>query len=226
MKRVVFDIAALIARVIIGVIFIAHGWKKWQGGLGATAEGFAESGVPMPQVAAAFTTVAETVGGAMLILGLAVRLAALALLVVTIGAFIFVHAPNGIFVQEGGWEFVGALSAASLLFLALGGGRLGLDGILNATFKRRSQRRRAEQDLADHAPPTSHDRPAEEYRDDTQPLHRDQTGYRDDTPPEQRHNVPRQPSGPRSGGLSDEDMRDVDALVGDEQTRPPKPPNR
>ncbi|MFD2357392.1 DoxX family protein [Nonomuraea ferruginea] len=34
MKRVIFDVAALIARVVIGVIFVAHGLQKWTAGLG------------------------------------------------------------------------------------------------------------------------------------------------------------------------------------------------
>ncbi|MFB4292985.1 DoxX family protein [Nonomuraea sp. ATR24] len=242
MKRVVFDIAALIARVVIGVIFLAHGLQKWQAGLGATSGMFAESGVPMPQLAAAFVTVAETVGGILLILGLLVRPAALVLLIGMIGAAVFVHAPNGIFVQQGGWELVGALGAASLLFLALGGGRFGLDGILGVVYRRRAERRAAERDAAAGAT-TTVDRPAPDTK----------AAY-----PDERHSVPRQPAEHertqaadydrtqaseydrtqaaepaerphpaehRPGGLSEEDMRDVDAVVNDQPTRP-KPPNR
>ena len=41
-------------------------------------------------------------------------------LVVMVGAAVFVHIPNGIFVASGGWELVGAI-AAVLLALAVGG---------------------------------------------------------------------------------------------------------
>ena len=299
MKRVVFDIAALIARVIIGVIFLAHGLQKWQQGLGATTEGFRRSGVPEPQLAAAFSTVGETLGGILLILGLLVRPAALVLLISMIGAFVFVHRGGGIFMAEGGWELVGALGSAALLFLALGGGRLGLDGIFNAARTRRARRRAAERDLAAHGPRTSMDRPASGhtgehdtsghspdrpasgYADepgastppDERPAYPDErpasgypdehgtskgerpapgypdergtsTGERPDHPPaagrpeetrqagpvpdhpdDTRHTTPRQHPGARPGGLSDEDMRDVDALV-DDQPPNPKPPNR
>jgi putative oxidoreductase len=148
MKRVLFDIAALISRVAIGIIFLAHGLQKWQGGLGGTTAMMTQMGVPQPQLAAGFTATAETVGGAFLILGLLVRLAALALLVGTIGAMVFVHAANGIFIADNGWELVGALAAACLLFLALGGGRIGVDGIFAGAFRHRRARRAAEREAA------------------------------------------------------------------------------
>jgi putative oxidoreductase len=254
MKRVLYDIAALIVRVVVGVIFVAHGWQKWQSGLGATSEGFAQMGVPQPQLAAAFSTVGETVGGALLIIGLLVRPAALVLLIGMIGAIVFAHGDNGIFVQEGGWELAAALGSVALLLLALGGGRLGLDGIIHGIYRKRAQRRAAEKARPayreDTQPAYRDERPA--YREDTQPVYRDepsgyredaqsgyreeqprddtQAGYREDVGPSpqdetRRHTVPRQPSGHRSDALSPEDMRDLDALVGDEQRRP-KPPNR
>lgn len=155
MKRLVFDLAALIARIVVGVIFVAHGWQKWQNGLGATAQGFRQAGIPSPEFAAGYATVAETLGGACLILGFLVRVAALALLLNMIFAFIFVHAGHGIFVQNHGWELAGALGVVSLLLLALGGGRWGIDGIIGSVFSRRAERRAAEYDLSAHAPPTS-----------------------------------------------------------------------
>ncbi|MFI7453729.1 DoxX family protein [Nonomuraea sp. NPDC049714] len=246
MKRAVYDIAALIARVVVGVIFVAHGWQKWQGGLGATSEGFAQMGVPQPQLAAAFSTVVETVGGALLIIGLLVRPAALLLLIGMIGAIAFAHWNNGVFVQEGGWELAAALGSVALLLLALGGGRLGLDGIIHGIYRKRAQRRAAEKASAGRPAPAHREdtqpvyrdeqpgyRPERPPREDTQPVYRDdtQTGYREDAGPgpqdeTRQHPVPRQPSGHRSDALSEEDMRDVNALIGDEQRRPPKPPNR
>lgn len=246
MKRVLYDIAALIVRVVVGVIFVAHGWQKWQSGLGATSEGFAQLGVPQPQLAAAFSTVAETVGGALLIIGLLVRPAALALLIGMIGAIAFAHWNNGVFVQEGGWELAAALGSVALLLLALGGGRLSLDGIIHGIYRKRAQRRAAEEAPADRPAPVYRDEQPG-YREDTQPVYQDeqpgyredtrpgyrddtQAGYREDTGPSpqdetQRHTVPRQPSGHRSDALSPEDMRDIDVLIGDEHRRP-KPPNR
>ncbi|MFI6908466.1 DoxX family membrane protein [Nonomuraea sp. NPDC050394] len=136
--KLAFDLAALISRVTIGVIFVAHGWQKWQNGLGPTSQMFTQSGVPQPELAAGFTTVAELVGGSFLIIGLLTRLAALALLCVSLGAIIFVHGKNGIFVTDLGWELVGALGAACLLLLAVGAGRISVDSIARTILSRRA----------------------------------------------------------------------------------------
>ncbi|WP_327088799.1 DoxX family protein [Nonomuraea sp. NBC_01738] len=195
--KLVFDLAALISRVTIGVIFVAHGSQKWSNGLDPTTAMFTQVGVPQPQLAAGFTTFAELVGGSLLILGLAVRLAALALLGVTLGAAIYVHARNGVFVADNGWELVGALGAACLLFVALGGGRFSIDGILRSAFGKRSERREAEREMAVVTTATT-------------------TAA---TPAE----VPRQaePAAPESTttSLSDDEMKAIDRLVADE---PPK----
>ncbi|MEU7003299.1 DoxX family membrane protein [Nonomuraea sp. NPDC046570] len=149
MKRVLFDIAALISRVTIGVIFLAHGLQKWQGaGLEGITQGFTQLNIPLPQLAAGFTMTAETIGGLFLIIGLLVPLAALAVLGVALGALIFVHAPNGIFIADGGWELVGALGAACLLLAVLGGGRFSVDGLLLGAYRRRNERRAAEAEAA------------------------------------------------------------------------------
>ncbi|UBU13264.1 DoxX family protein [Nonomuraea gerenzanensis] len=222
MKRVLFDVAALIARVATGVIFVAHGWQKWQSGLGATTQGFREMGIPMPELAAGYATVVETVGGIFLILGLLVRPVALLLLINMLGAIAFVHGGKGVMVGEGGWELTGALGALSLLFLALGGGRIGLDGILGAMFRRRSERRAAEEELTAYRPGGTTSGTAGGLAGTTPAGGPTTPAHTPGEAPE----VPRQPSAPSSGRLNDEDMRDIDALVSDEPTEHRKPPNR
>lgn len=235
MKRVLFDIAALIARIATGVIFLAHGWQKWQGGLGATTQGFREMGIPMPEMAAGFSTVIETVGGVFLILGLLVRPVALLLLIDMIGAIAFVHGSHGVLSANNGWELPGALGALSLLFLALGGGRIGLDAIFTSVFRRRGERRAAEEELAAHAP--SRGTAAGTTAEGTAPAGRaggPMTPAERDMP-DDRPEVPRQPAAPDttrstgstgSGRLNDDDMREIDALVSDEPPQHHKPPNR
>ncbi|MCG5219761.1 DoxX family protein [Streptosporangium sp. KLBMP 9127] len=137
MRRTLYDIAALIARVIVGVIFVAHGWQKMSIGWGPISNGFTQLGVPLPQLAAGFTMVAELLGGVLLILGLLTPLAGLALVLVCVGAAVFVHGRNGVFVDEGGWELVGGLGSAALLLAAGGAGRFSLDHLM---FGRRRER--------------------------------------------------------------------------------------
>ncbi|MGA4994615.1 DoxX family protein [Nonomuraea bangladeshensis] len=235
MKRVVFDVAALIARVVTGVIFVAHGLQKWQGGLGATTQMFGGMGIPLPGAAAGFATVVETVGGVFLILGLLVRPVALLLLIDMIGAIVFVHGNRGVLVGEGGWELAGALGALCLLFLALGGGRIGLDGLFGAIFRRRARQRVAEDELIEHrrgpamgpGPSNVNVRPGGAegaYQPGAGgPMTPAEPGM-----PAERPEAPQQPAAPRThaGGLDDADMRDIDALVSEDQPEHRKPPNR
>ncbi|WP_188189219.1 DoxX family protein [Nonomuraea sp. SYSU D8015] len=220
MKKVLFDVAALIARVATGVIFVAHGWNKWRSGIGDTAQGFREMGIPMPELAAGFATVVETVGGILLIVGLLVRPVALLLLINMLGAIVFAHWGKGVLVSEGGWELAGALGALSLLFLTLGGGRIGLDGLFGALFRRRRGRRAAEEDMARGTGASAGGGTASGR------LGGPMTPASPTTP--EQPNVPRQPSPPRTGArnINDEDMRDIDALVSDDQPEHRKPPNR
>ncbi|MFG1960116.1 DoxX family protein [Nonomuraea sp. NPDC049028] len=193
MQRILFDLAALISRVAIGVIFVTHGWQKMQIGVPVTAAAFNQMGIPLPWLSAGFAILVETVGGVLLIIGLLVRLAALGLVVDMLGAIIFVHGAHGVLIQNGGWELAGALAVACLLLVAVGGGRLGIDGILHNSYRRRAERRAAEQDLAGHAPATSI-RPEAPSEADTAPR---------PVPPTAR------------GG----DMRNVDDVVADEPSR-------
>ncbi|GAA3118158.1 MULTISPECIES: DoxX family protein [Nonomuraea] len=228
MKRVLFDIAALIARVITGVIFVAHGWQKWQGGHSAIASGFGEMGIPMPELAAGYAMVVELIGGVLLIIGLAVRPVALLLLLNMLGAIIFAHWDKGIMVQEGGWELAAALGALCLLFLALGGGRIGIDGILSSMFRRRHDRRAAEEDLVSYRPNRTDTTTGSYGTTDTGSYGGPTTPARSTT--EEPPDVPRQPGAPqqepRQSRLNDEDMREIDSLVADEPPQHRKPPNR
>ena len=133
------DAALLLARVGIGVIFIAHGWQKlFTNGVDGTTKFFTSVGVPLPGVSAWAATVLELVGGAALVLGVAVPVVGVLLALDMLGAFFFVHAGKGIFVAQGGWELVLALGVTSLLLAAVGAGRLSLD---HALFGRRSETR-------------------------------------------------------------------------------------
>ena len=55
------DLLTLAARLLLGVVLLAHGYQKLVGqGLGATSAGFARLGVPLPGLSAAFAGCVET----------------------------------------------------------------------------------------------------------------------------------------------------------------------
>lgn len=108
------DVAALIGRIGVGLVFIAHGWQKvTEWGLDGTATAFAGMGVPLPTLSAWFAAIVELGGGALLILGVAAPVVGVLLAVDMLGALVLVHLPNGL-LGQGGYEFVLVLGVAAL----------------------------------------------------------------------------------------------------------------
>lgn len=105
----------LVARIILGFIFIMHGWQKLvTNGVPATADFFDSVGVPLPTFSAYFATWLELIGGILLILGLLMPLVSLLLILDMIGAIIWVHWDAGFWVGENGYELCLALIAGLL----------------------------------------------------------------------------------------------------------------
>ncbi|HEY7488132.1 MAG TPA: DoxX family protein [Streptosporangiaceae bacterium] len=139
--RPLYDIVALLARIAVGAVFIAHGWQKIQVGITSTSDQFAALDVPLPTAAAVYSTFVELLGGAALILGLGLPVAGVLLFIDMAGAFAFVNGPNGLFlvnehgVAKNGFELVLVLGLVSLVFAVGGAGRITLD---SRVFGRRS----------------------------------------------------------------------------------------
>jgi uncharacterized membrane protein YphA (DoxX/SURF4 family) len=67
LPRVARDIVLLLARLVVGVVFLAHGLQKLSQGVAGTAEGFGQMGIPLPELSAVFAMAAEINGGALLL---------------------------------------------------------------------------------------------------------------------------------------------------------------
>jgi putative oxidoreductase len=119
--------AAFLLRIALGVMFLSHSvvLKYFTFTLDGTAKFFASIGLWSPLAYVVF--VAEVVGGVMLILGVQVRLVALALLPILLGA-VWVHAGNGwVFTApNGGWEYPLYLSLLAIVQMLLGEGAYAL----------------------------------------------------------------------------------------------------
>jgi putative oxidoreductase len=130
------DVALLVSRVALGVILLAHGWQKlteWT--VAGTAQSFEDMGIPVPTVSAYFVTGVEVLGGAALVVGLFTPVVAILNMVNMLGALVLVHAENGIFVDNGGYELVLALFAGLATIAVLGGGRFSADGMLGRSAR-------------------------------------------------------------------------------------------
>lgn len=120
--------AALVLRVALGMMFIAHGLLKVLVFTVPGTVGFFQS-VGLPGFLAYLTIAAEIAGGAALIVGFQVRWVALALVPVLLGAT-WVHSGNGwLFTSpKGGWEYPAFLTVAAIVQSLLGAGVYAVGG--------------------------------------------------------------------------------------------------
>lgn len=129
------DIAPLVLRVLVGIIFAAHGSQKlfgWFGGYGLAGTGqfFNSLGLHPGVLMALLAGSAEFFGGVALILGLMVRPAGAVTAFTMLIAILSVHISKGFFADKGGIEYALALFAASFSLVFSGGGRASVDGAL------------------------------------------------------------------------------------------------
>lgn len=122
-------------RVVIGALFVGHGTQKlfgWFGGPGidGTRGMFRSLGYRRPRAMAILAGGAETGAGALLVLGLLTPLAAAAVIGLMVNAIVAVHAGNGPWVADGGWEYNAVLAAAATTFAFAGPGGFALDPAL------------------------------------------------------------------------------------------------
>ena len=118
----------LLVRIIVGIIFVAHGLEKFNMGMDAVAGFFESISIPAPMLMAWVVTLIETFGGLALIVGFGTTIAAWLLLFVMIGALITIKFSVGL---VGGYELDIALIAALLPILSEGAGKYSLSYFLN-----------------------------------------------------------------------------------------------
>lgn len=133
------DVSLTTLRVVLGVVFFAHGAQKmlgWFGGYGfhGTMGAFTHMGMPAP---VAFLIIAtEFFGGLGLIFGLLTRIASLGIAGLMLGAIFMVHLQNGFFMnwagtQKGeGIEYHLLVLAMAAALLLRGGGAFSADRAL------------------------------------------------------------------------------------------------
>ncbi len=120
-------LAALVARLVLGAIMVVHGAQKifHSGALYQFTQNVAHLGLPSwLGYVAAFT---EFFGGAFLILGLLVHLAALGIAIDMAVAIIKVHLHHGL-TGQGGYEFPLACFALAVVLIGTGPGYIAADG--------------------------------------------------------------------------------------------------
>jgi putative oxidoreductase len=134
------DWVITIVRVVLGVVFFAHGAQMalgWFGGAGlqSTVRTFREN-LHMPAPLALLSVAAEFLGGLGLIVGLLSRIAAFGIAVVMSVALLVVHRKFGFFMnwfgekQGHGIEYHVLVLALALIVMIKGAGAVSLDQVL------------------------------------------------------------------------------------------------
>jgi putative oxidoreductase len=133
-------IALLLLRVVLGVVFFAHGAQKvtgWFGGMGLQGTvGAFKNYMHIPSPLAYLASFTEFFGGIFMALGFLTRLTALGLFFNMIVAIYKVHWKSGFFLSAGepnkgnGFEYNLILAAISIVLILTGAGPFSFDSVL------------------------------------------------------------------------------------------------
>lgn len=119
--------AALILRVTMGGLFLAHAWLKIAVFTPAGTAGYFAS-IGLPGALGYLTIAAELLGGLALVAGVYTRWVSLGLVPVLVGAAWFAHGSAGFIFSNpgGGWEYPAFWAVALVVQALLGDGALAL----------------------------------------------------------------------------------------------------
>src|ERR1700730_13704414 len=145
------DIATTILRLVLGVIFFAHGAQKmlgWFGGYGFTGTmGFFTGMLHIPAIFAFLAIAAEFFGGLGLIFGLLTRVASFGVFCNMIVAVAMIHSQFGFWMnwtgaQKGeGYEYHLLALATTALLMVRGAGAASIDRLLSSPANNRIKAR-------------------------------------------------------------------------------------
>lgn len=131
------DVALLVLRVLLGVVFFPHGMQKltgWFGGYGfAGTMGMFTDKLGIPMIFAFLAIMAEALGSLGLITGFLTRVAAFGIAVTMAVAVYLLHFQHGFFMnwfgnQKGeGYEYHLLVIAISVALMIRGGGKWSVD---------------------------------------------------------------------------------------------------
>lgn len=134
------NISMTILRVIVGIVFIAHGSQKLFGlfggyGLEGTGQFMASIGLQPGYLMALLAGLGEFIGGVSVLFGLLTRLGSLLLIAVSLVAMFVVHIHNGFFMASNGFEYILTLLTLSVVLLIEGSGKYSIDNLINKDKK-------------------------------------------------------------------------------------------
>ena len=129
------DLALVVLRVSLGIVFIAHGYNHVFGGgkIAGTARWFESLGMRPGQLHAWTASLTELGSGVLLLLGLLTPLACAGVVGTMVVALVTNHLRNGFFIFRPGegYEYVLTLILVAIALAGIGGGEWSLDNALD-----------------------------------------------------------------------------------------------
>jgi putative oxidoreductase len=120
------SLALLLIRVAAGLAFLYHGSQILFGAFGGPGpQGFAAH-MHAPAIIGYLVGLAQFAGGLAIITGLLIRIGAVCIIIVMLGAIFLVHLPHGFEVSKGGMEYALTQLLIALALLIAGGGAYSL----------------------------------------------------------------------------------------------------
>jgi putative oxidoreductase len=125
-----FDAALLFLRIASGIVFLYHGSAILFGAFGGPGPEKFAGILHAPIVVGYLVGLAQFLGGLAILFGVLIRVGAVCIIIVMLGAIFLVHLPHGFDVTKGGVEFALTQFLITLALLLTGAGRYSLSGIL------------------------------------------------------------------------------------------------
>lgn len=130
-----FDVGLFVIRIVVGGLVLGHGLQKLVGwfdgpGVDRWADMLESMRYRRPRLMSWAHALVETGAGLLLVVGLFTPLAAAAVIGVMINAIVAAHAPNGLWAQEGGFEYPLVLGVTAGALALTGPGAWAIDTAL------------------------------------------------------------------------------------------------
>jgi putative oxidoreductase len=130
------DLELLIMRVACSLPFIYHGAAILFGAFGGPGPHNFAVGMKAPDIVGYLVGLAQFAGGIAILTGALLRIGAVCVIIVMLGAIFMVHLPNGYDIGHGGLEYALTELLLSLGLLLAGPGKYSLASVLPAPLRK------------------------------------------------------------------------------------------
>jgi putative oxidoreductase len=130
------NLALLVLRIASAMVFLYHGSAIAFGAFGGPGPAKFAAFTHMPLIVGYLVGLAQLAGGLAMLAGVFIRVGAVCLIIVMLGAIFLVHLPHGFDIGHGGIEYALTQLLVAFALLLTGPGAYALAGSLPASLRR------------------------------------------------------------------------------------------